>query len=66
MQYGMSIFHSEMYVCSISISTDFKCSRLKKPVDVSANAVARQLISLATDLDSVQISQFSVPKFFEV
>lgn len=37
----------------------FKGCRLEKPVDAKTNTVARQLITLATDLDSVQISQIS-------
>lgn len=40
----------------------FKGCRLERPVDAKTNTVARQLITLATDLDSVQISQISPPR----
>lgn len=38
----------------------FKQCRLERPVDANTNTVARQLISLFTDLDSLRFSQCSL------
>lgn len=52
-------------MCSLP-EQGFKGCRQEKPVVANANTVARQLICLATDLDPLQFSQFSVPKFESV